>query len=462
MQKKFSRTLLAVALALSPVSGLFGQKNVIDEVIWMVGDEPILKSDVENQKLYLMSEGHKLAGNYDCYIPEQIAVQKLFLNQAKIDSIQVDDAQVNRYVETWLNNAVSNYYGTREKMEEYFNKKYSQIREDQRRIARNSEIVRQMQYKIAQNVKVSPSEVRSFVQSTPVDSLPYIPTSVEVQAISIKPEIALAEIDAIKDKLRGFASEVSKGNSEFSTLARLYSEDKRTALQGGEYGYVGRASLDPDFANVVFNMPSTDRYVSQVIKTEEGYHIVQLIDKKGDLINFRQILLRPQISDQALEAAVAKLDSLRMEVNKGQISFEDAVRDYSEDKDSRNNGGLLLNTSENSELSGSPSFRYEDLPQDLGKDIYKMKPGEISQPIVVTTKKGNKEVVIVKLKTLKEGHRADLVNDFQVIKEMALSKKRQSVLDEWVRTKQKETYVYMNPEYRNCEFQYPGWLHHND
>lgn len=462
MHKKLKYTILLSLFSLASfLTQLKAQKNVIDEVIWMVGDEPILKSDVENQKLYLMSEGRKLSGNYDCLIPEQIAVQKLFLNQAKIDSIEVDEGKIARLVESWLSNAITNYYGSKEKLEEYFGKKYSQIREDQRRIARNSEIVRQMQYKIVQNVRVSPSEIRRFIQNTPTDSLPFVPTSVELQIVTIKPQISLSESDAIKKRLREFASDVNEGKTEFSTLARLYSEDKRTSLQGGEYGFVGKTSLDPNFAHVVFNMPEKSRHVSQVIQTEEGYHIVQLIDKKGDLVNFRQILLKPKISDQSIEAAIAKLDSLSNEITKGNTSFEAVASLYSEDKDTQRNGGLMINTNENSELEGSPSFRYEDLPQDISKEVYAMKVGNVSKPMIITTKKGNKEVAIVKLKSRIEGHRADIVRDLQIIKGMALNSKRQKVLDDWVRVRQKETYVYMRPGYESCLFQYPGWIRHD-
>ncbi|MFC4666233.1 peptidylprolyl isomerase [Falsiporphyromonas endometrii] len=457
-QRIFSVAMVAMA-ALASTSVVSAQKNVIDEVIWMVGDEPILKSDVEGQKVYMMSEGHQVSKDADCLIPEQIAVQKLFLNQAKIDSIKVDDAMVNRNVDNWLNNAITNYFGTREKMEEYFGKKYSQIRDDQRRQAKNGEIVRQMQQKIVANVKVSPSDIRSFYASIPQDSLPFVPTSLQVQIIALKPQIPLSAIDDVKAKLRDFADQVNSGKSDFTTLARLYSEDKRTAMQGGEYGYVGRASLDPEFADVVFNLPENSKHVSQVIKTDAGYHIVQLIDHKGDLINFRQILLTPKFDDKVLDASVNRLDSIRKVITDGKISFANAVRLYSEDKNTFKNEGLMMNMKENSELGGSAFFKLEDLPQDISRAVYGLKVGDITQPFIITNDKGQKEIAIVKLKSENEGHKANLVDDFQIIKNMALNDKRQKVIDSWIRDKQKTTYVYMNPEYRNCKFQYPGWNH---
>lgn len=458
-QRFFSVALFAVAALASSTMMSAQKKNVIDEVIWMVGDEPILKSDVENQKLYFMSEGHTIGKDADCRIPEQIAIQKLFLNQAKIDSVTVDDAMVSRNVDNWLKNAIANYYGTKEKLEEYFGKKYSQIRDEQRRLAKNSEIVRQMQQKIVQNVKVSPSDIRNFYAKLPQDSLPFVPTSMEVQIIAIKPQVALSAIDQVKNRLRDFADQVNNGKSEFSTLARLYSEDKRTALQGGEYGYVGRPALEPEFADVIFNMPANSKHVSQVIKTDAGYHIVQLIDHKGDLINFRHILLTPKFDDKAFDSAEKLLDSVRTQIVDGKMTFEEGVHSFSQDKNTYNNEGLMMNMNENSELGGSAFFKLSDLPQDISRAIYGLKPGEITKPFMITTEKGGKEIAIIKIKSLHEGHKADMVHDFQIIKNMALGGKRQEVIDKWIRDKQKETYVYMNPEYRNCDFQYPNWNH---
>ena len=219
----------------------------------MVGDEPILLSDIEYQKLILRSEGQGIEGDLDCIIPERIAIQKLFLNQAKIDSIEANETQVNRMVEMWIQNAISQL-GSKEKLEEYFNKKLSQIREEQAVQMRNEEIVRAMQQKIAQGIQVSPSEISSFYKSIPQDSLPFVPKTIEVEIIALQPQIPLTEIDRVKGVLRGYADDVNEGKREFSTIARLYSEDKRTALQGGEYGFVGKVSLDPTFATAVFNL----------------------------------------------------------------------------------------------------------------------------------------------------------------------------------------------------------------
>lgn len=432
------------------------QKNVIDEVVWMVGDEPILRSDIEATKRFLLSSGRPLEGDADCYIPEQIAVQKLFLNQAKIDSIEVNEADVNRYVDMYLADYIQQF-GSKEKMEEYFNRKYTQIREEQCVEVRNGEIVRMMRRKIDENVKVTPSEIRQYFASLPQDSLPYIPTTVEVQLLTIKPVISLHETDAIKKRLREFSDEINEGRRDFTTLARLYSEDSKTSLQGGEYGFVSKASLDAEFARVAFSLTDTKR-VSPIIKTDDGYHIVQLIEKRGDVINFRQIVLKPKVSDAALTETTNKLDSLYSLIKENKLTFEKAVAQYSEDNDTRNNQGLMVNKIQQSDFYSSSRFKYEELPQDISRVVYNMKPGEVSKPFILKTDKGNEEVVIVKVKNLIEGHRANMNSDFQTIKALALNKKKEGVIDAWIKKKQKETYIHIEPAYRNCQFRYPGWL----
>ena len=447
-------------LATQPKKDEPQKKNVADEVVWMVGDEPILLSDIEYQKLVLRSEGHNIEGDLDCVIPERIAIQKLFLNQAKIDSVEANETQVNRMVEMWIQNAISQL-GSKEKLEEYFNKKLSQIREEQAAQMRNEEIVRAMQQKIAQGVQVSPSEISSFYKGIPQDSLPFIPKTIEVQIIALQPQIPLAEIDRVKGVLRGYADDINEGKREFSTIARLYSEDKRTALQGGEYGFVGKVSLDPTFAAAVFNLSDKAR-VSPIIKTDEGYHIAQLIEKRGDLVNFRHILVRPVVDEAAIASATHRIDSIAKLISEDRLTFEQAAELYSEDKDTFNNGGLMINTSNESDFSGSSNFRYEDLPQDVAKVAYELKVGEVSKPFTMRTAKGLEQVAIIRLKDVHNEHMANMNTDFRTIKELALSKKRSKIIDEWIRKKQKETHIHINDSYRNCAFQYPGWVHEEE
>ena len=433
------------------------KRSIADQVVWMVGDEPILLSDIEYQKLILRSEGQGIEGDLDCIIPERIAIQKLFLNQAKIDSIEANETQVNRMVEMWIQNAISQL-GSKEKLEEYFNKKISQIREEQAVQMRNEEIVRAMQQKIAQGIQVSPSEISTFYKSIPKDSLPFIPKTVEVEIIALQPQIPLTEIDRVKSVLRSYADDINEGKREFSTIARLYSEDKRTALQGGEYGFVGKVSLDPTFATAVFNLSDKTR-VSPIIKTDEGYHIAQLIEKRGDLVNFRHILVRPVVDEAALSAATKRMDSIAQLIEEGKLAFDQAAALYSEDKNTYNNGGLMINSSNESDFAGSSSFRYADPPQDIAKIAHELKVGQVSKPFTMRTEKGLEQVAIIRLKEEHPEHIANMNTDFRTIKEMALAKKRSKVIDEWIRTKQKATHIYINEAYRNCTFQYPGWVH---
>ena len=429
------------------------KKTTVDEVVWMVGDEPILLSDIEYQKLFARSQGLTISGDPDCVIPEQMAIQKLFLNQAKIDSVQANETQVARMVDMWVQNVISEL-GSKEKLEEYFNKKLSQIREERTLQARNEAIVEMMKSKISQGVQVTPSEISAFYKQLPKDSLPFIPKTVEVQIIALQPQVPLAELDRVKSTLRGYAEDVNSGKREFSTIARLYSEDKRTASRGGEYGFVGKAYLDPAFATAVFNLMDKTR-VSPIIKTDEGYHIAQLIEKRGDLVNFRHILLRPTIEEKAITEATLRIDSVQEE----KITFEVAAQLYSDDKNTYNNGGLMANTSNESEFSGSPNFRYEDLPQDIAKVAYELKQGEISKPFVMHTDKGLEQVAIIRIKEIHPEHMANMNNDFRRIKEMALAKKRKQVIDDWIRARQKQTHIEINERYRDCTFQYPDWIH---
>lgn len=459
MKKGIVRIASAFALLLLLGQTAYAQRvrqNVIDEVVWLVGDEPILLSDIEYQKMRLRSEGHRFDGNPDCLIPEQLALQKLFLNQAKIDSVEVSEQQVNRYVDSWIENAIRQI-GSQEKLEEYFGKKLNLIKEDERKEVRNAQIVNSMRQKITESVQVSPSEIRKFFQTIPQDSLPFVPKTVEVEIISVRPQVDLAEIDRIKARLREFSDEITAGKRDFSVLARLYSENKTTARQGGEYGFVGRAALETEFASVVFNLSDPKR-VSQIVKTEDGYHIVQLIEKRGDLVNFRHILLRPEANDLAVVKASERMDSITKLINEEKLTFAQAAEMFSDDKDSRANGGLMTNRNQESDFDGSAFFRYEDLPQDIARIVSRLKVGEISAPFRMRQSNGQEDVVVVRLKREHAEHVANLNTDYRTIKTMALNKKREQVIEDWIRRKQKETPIVIREQYSDCAFRYPGWV----
>ena len=308
MNKLISSKVYALWVLLLASVSAFGQNNVIDEVVWVVGDEAILKSDVESERLNAQYEGRKFDGDPYCIIPEQLAIQKLFLHQAELDSIEVSEQEVLGQLERQVNWYIDQI-GSKEKMEEYFNKTSTQIREMLRENIRNGLIVQRMQQQIMGDIKIVPADVRRYFKDLPQDSIPFIPTQVEVQIITFEPKIPQEEIDRVKKTLRDYTERVEKGEISFGTLARLYSEDPGSARRGGEYGFQSRGEVVPEFANVVFNLTEPKK-VSKVFETEYGYHIAQLIEKRGDRVSYRHILIKPKVDDKDLEAASLRLDSI--------------------------------------------------------------------------------------------------------------------------------------------------------
>ena len=446
------RFIVMFVLTMFVSSMASGQDNVIDEVVWVVGDEAILKSEVEEARMAALSEGRRFDRDPYCVIPEEIAIQKLYLHQAALDSIEVSENEVVQRVDYMTNLYIANI-GSREKMEEYFNKTSSQIRETLRENAREGLKVQKMQQKLVGEIKVTPAEVRRYFKDLPQDSIPYIPTQVEVQIITLQPKIPLEEIEDVKRRLREYTDRVMKGETSFSTLARMYSEDRGSAMNGGEMPFMGRGQLDPAFANVAFNLQDPNK-VSKIVESEYGFHIIQLMEKRGDRIKARHILLKPHVPESALEAANARLDSIADDIRNEKFSFEEAAAVLSHDKDTRNNHGLLPNPNTN-----TSKFEMQELPPEIAKVVDKMKVGEISSAFtMIPQKTGKEECVIVKLKSRTNGHKATITDDYQSMKEIVLEKRREDVLDKWIREKQKRTYVRIEENWRNCTFKYPGWI----
>ena len=318
---------------------------------------------------------------------------------------------------------------------------------------RNQMIIQQMQAKLTENVKPTPAEIRRFYESLPQDSLPMIPAQVEVQILSFEPKVPVEEIERVKSRLREFTERVNSGNADFAMLARLYSEDTESAKHGGELGFVGRGQLVKEFAEVAFNL-NDPRRVSRIVQTEYGYHIIQLIEKKGDRINCRHILMRPRISGDDKVKAISRLDSIADVVRSGKATFEQAVAYFSEDKNTALNAGLMMN-----EQTGASKFEYQDLPPEVAKQIYNMNIGEISKPFVMMDPMKNREVVaVVKLKTKVAAHKANLTDDYQVIRQLLVQKQSEELLKAWVQKKQSEIYVHIDENWRGCDFQFPGWV----
>lgn len=430
--------------------------NVVDEVIWVVGDEAILRSDVEAAR---MEFGANISGNPYCVIPEQLAIQKLFLHQAQLDSIEVTPSAVNSYVEAQLNELVMRA-GSKEKLEEYYHKTMTQIREMMFESIKEQETVRMVRANLTKDIKVTPAEVRRYFKDMPEDSLPWIPAQVEVQIITMQPRIPQEEIDRVKAELRDYTERIQSGESSFSTLAILYSEDPGSARYGGEMPEYGRGELDPAFASVAFSLTDPTK-ISKVVESEYGFHIIQLIDKRGDKVKVRHILRKPKLEQANIDDAMSRLDSLAEDMRRGKFTFEDAAVYVSDDKDTRNNHGLMTNEAYDPASGGrirTSRFQMQDLPQEVARMVAEMNTGEISRPFTMVDSKGKEVCAIVKLKTRLKAHRASMAEDFQVLKEVVTSHLQEEKIKQWIRQKQASTYIRINEDWRNCEFEYPGWL----
>lgn len=430
--------------------------TVIDEVVWVVGDDAILKSDVETMRMQAAMEGVKWSGNPDCSIPEQIAVQKLFKHQAEIDSIEVTDADVAQEVEQQISYWLEMVDGSRERLEEYKHQPLSQIRNDLREEMKDRQMVQKMRMKLVEDIAVTPAEVRRYFKDMPQDSIPYVPTEVEVQIIQQTPRIEPEELNRVKDELREYTERVNKGEASFQTLARLYSEDPGTARRGGELGLVGRGTLDPAFATVAFNLTDPKK-VSKIVESEFGYHIIQLIEKRGDKVNVRHILRKPVVSDEAVERTLGRLDSIAADIRAGKFTFEDAAPMLSDDKDTRNSKGLM---STNMMQTGhtSSKFRMQDLPPEVAKVVDTMQVGQISQSFQMINQRGKTVCVIAKLKNRIDGHKATVTEDFQTLKDVVLEKRREERIHQWVVDKIKSVYTRLSDDYKDCQFEYEGWI----
>ena len=432
----------------------FGQNNVIDEVVWVVGDEAILKSDVESDRLNAQYEGRKFDGDPYCVIPEQLAVQKLFLHQAELDSIEVSEQEVLSRLEQQTNWLIDQI-GSKEKMEEYYNKTSTQIREMLRENIRNGMTVQKMQQQIIGDIKIVPADVRRYFKNLPQDSIPFVPTQVEVQIVTLEPKIPQEEIERVKKALRDYTDQVNKGEIAFSTLARLYSEDEGTRRRGGELGFMGRGELVPEFANVAFNLQDPNK-ISKIVESEFGFHIIQLIEKRGDRINTRHILLKPKVEEKDLEASLLRLDSIAKDIRNAKFSFDEAASFISQDKDTRNNHGLMANPN-----SGTARFEMQELAQvsqEVAKTVEGLNVGEVSEPFTMINNKGKEICAIVKLKARIDGHKATITEDYQRLKSIVQSKLGEEKLQKWIVDKQKSTYVRINENWVTCDFKYPGWV----
>ncbi len=430
-----------------PVSG----QKVIDRIVAIVGESTILESDIESQYLQMQAEGRRLpAENMKCNILEDIMVQKLLLHQARLDSLVVDEGQVERQLDARLQYYIQ-MIGSKEKLEKYFHKSYLEIKEDFREPMREQLLTQQMQQEIIKDVKMTPREVRSYYRNLPPDSIPEIPEQFIIQQIQINPPYSEEARLAARQKLLELRKRILEGES-FKTLAMLYSEDPGSARNGGELGYQGKAQLVKNFAQVAFSLKQGQ--VSQIVETPFGYHIIQMIDRKGDQVNVRHILVKPKLSADAIRRAMKLLDSIAYQIRMDSISFERAAFRFSEDEKTRTLGGLMVNPA-----TGDTRFTLAQLDQKMADVVSRLKPGEISDPFQYVDNTGNVVFKIIKLKAVIPAHKANLDLDYDLLQNMAKRGKQQEVFHDWIREEQKVTYVRVDDAYKQCDFQFKGWLH---
>lgn len=451
MIKVRSILLGLIVAALFTPSVLRGQSNIIDEVIAVVGDNPILRSDIESQYQQAIMQGSSFDGDLKCHIFEQMLLQKLLLEQAKVDSIEINENMVITHVDRQINDFI-NRAGSKEKLEEWLNKPLYQIKIEQREIVRNQMLTQQMQGKITGDIKVTPAEIRAFYRKSSADSLPMVPAQFEVQQITVYPRVEPDEIESVKARLREFQRQINEGR-DFATLAVLYSEDVNSAARGGELGFLARTELVPEFSQVAFNMQDKNK-VSKIVETEFGFHIIQLIDRQGDRINVRHILMRPKPSAAAIKEAQEKTDSLANLIREEKISFEEAALRFSMDKDSRANGGIMVNP-----YNQSTKFEIQQIAPGVYRQIEKMEVGKISNAFLMKDERLGKDYfTIVKLRSRAEPHRANIREDYQLLQTLLENQKSEIAFKKWITKKQLDTYINISPNWVNCEFEFKGWI----
>ena len=426
------------------------QDKVVDQIVAVVGKNIILKSDVENMFQQQQAQGITTEGDMKCEILENLLVEKLLLAEAELDTtITVSDSQLNQQLEQRVQYFVS-HLGSEKEVEAYFKKSIVDLKAELQDVIKNQEMTQQMQNKIIEKVTVTPAEVRYHFKNLPEAEIPQIDEQIEYAQITVMPPISLSEEDRIKTTLRELKRRIESGESSFAPLAVIYSEDG-SARNGGELEYMGRGQLDAAYAAAAFNLKGDK--ISNVVKSDFGYHIIQVIDRKGEQIKTRHIIMMPKVSPEELKKAYGQIDSIADFIRKGTFKFEDAALRYSYDKNSRNNGGLVINP----ETSES-KWKLSELDPDVSKVITKMNINEISKPFKTLDDKQRPVYKIVKLLKKTNAHKATMRDDYVSLSNIYLSSKKEKTLDNWIREKQSGTYVHIDDTYLNCNFKYKGWI----
>jgi peptidyl-prolyl cis-trans isomerase SurA len=424
-------------------------QEVIDQIIAIIGNEVILKSDIENQYIQIMSQGYDSEeSDLKCDVLEELMFQKLLYLQAIQDSVEVTDKEIDTELDRRLGVFI-NQLGSEAKLEEFYGKSITEIKSDFRGMIREQILTQKVQSGLTANAKVTPSEVKAFFEAIPTDSLPFVEAYYEISEIVVEPIIGKAEKDATMEKLSALRERILKGES-FQTLAILYSEDPGSSTKGGELGFVSRTDLVPEFASVAFNLTSTEE-VSRVVETEYGFHIIQLIEKKGNMMNFRHILLTPAVSIDQVQVAETKAIEVYDLMKSDSLTFDEAVKTYS-DGESKYNSGKVLNP-----YYGNSKLSDDFIDPYTRKALVGLKPGEYSKPFLAANSKGIKVMKIVRLDLRVEDHVANLKDDYQEIQQYALQKENQRLIEKWINDKLVSTYVKIDQSYSNCTFKFGNW-----
>lgn len=419
--------------------------TVIDEVVAVVGKNYILLSDIEGQYIQMKMQGdvRKSESATKCEILEGLLFEKLLLHQAALDSVEVSPEEVDAEIDQRMRYFIQQF-GSQEKLEKYYGKTVTEFRTELRQIMTEKLMVQKVQSSITQNTRVSPSEVKSFYKKMPKDSIPLISSEVVVAQIVKKPPISFQEKFEVKERLRKMRERVLKGES-FEALAVMYSEDPGSAKQGGDIGLHGRGELYPEFEAVAFKMKPGD--VSDIVESEAGYHIIQGVERRGDFVRVRHILIKPKVSPVELAEARNFLDSIAQLIRQDSITFEDAVQKFSTDA-SKVNGGILINPN-----SGRTQWSVDELDPKVFFIIDKMSVNEISTPILMQDEKGEDAYRILQLKSRSQPHRANLEEDYDYIQNLAMQMKQQETIIEWIKNNAKKSYININEKYDDCAFE---------
>ena len=448
INKNIKSTLVVLSFLLALNAG--AQDKIVDQIVAVVGSNIILKSDIESMHINQQAQGITSEGDMKCEILENFLIDKLLIAEAELDTlIEVTDSQVNQQMDAQLQSYIA-HFGSEKAVEAYFKRSIALIKADMQEAIKNQLLSSQMRNKIVENVTVTPSEVRAFYRNLKEDEVPIIPTQYEYAQITIQPEVELEEQNRVKARLREIKNKIESGTS-FASMALLYSEGP-SSRNGGELEYMGRAQLDPEYASVAFNLKGDK--VSNVVESAFGYHIIQLIDKQGEKVKTRHILMRPKVSVEAREQAYNRLDSLANLIRKDEIGFTQAALMFSSDKNTRNNGGMAINPN-----TTSSKFSAEELDSDVSKVLTTMNLNEISKPFETVDPESQQVIYkIVKMINKIDSHKANLQNDYQQIANMFLAKKREDTLLEWIGERQAQTYIRIDETYANCNFDFDNWI----